>query len=175
MTKWIVYSIGIVILYITLTVVHGGDDVGIKIGVTVGAKMAQERTLILRRNCINGDGTFGVLIDGEHPFALTLEDEWKDNRKGESSIPVGTYTCKKRKYYRRGYMTFEVMDVPNRTNILIHVGNTEDDTKGCILVGEEFGRLKGKDSILSSGRGFKEFMDRFGEEDKFTLKIEKVC
>lgn len=116
-------------------------------------------------------GTFGVILDGLVPFALTLEDEWKDNKVGVSCIPVGTYHCKKKRFNRGGYDTFEITDVPDRTHILFHRGNTEDDTEGCILVAEEFGELNKKTAIQSSRKGFKEFMERLHGVDEFLLHI----
>ncbi|GAG80142.1 unnamed protein product, partial [marine sediment metagenome] len=94
------------------------------------------------------DGTFGVLFDEETPFCLTLEREWKDNRKGESCIPIGTYSCKRVISPKFGN-TFEVCNVPGRSHILFHKGNLEDDSHGCILTGEEYGKYKNKVAVLS--------------------------
>lgn len=118
------------------------------------------------------DGTFGVIFDGTVPFALTLEDEWNDNAVGVSCIPLGSYTCKRRRYNKGGYDTFEVTDVADRTHILFHRGNTEDDTEGCILIAEEFGELNKKTAIKSSGKGFAEFMGRLHGADEFILHIK---
>jgi hypothetical protein len=124
------------------------------------------------------DGTFGVLFDGETPFCLTLEREWKDNKRGESCIPMGTYSCKRVVSPKFGD-TFEVCDVPGRSHILFHKGNLEDDSHGCILIGEEYGRFRiardiSKVAVLSSGRGFKEFRERTNSVDDFELKIRDV-
>ena len=45
--------------------------------------------LKLKRVSDNEDATFGVLINGNTPFAVTLEPSWEDNRKGISCIPSG--------------------------------------------------------------------------------------
>ena len=130
--------------------------------------------MILKRIAETEDGTFGVLLDAGVPFALTCEPEDKDNQQGISCIPEGAYECKRRMYHRRGYEVFEVTDVPNRTNILFHRGNTEDDTQGCILIGEQFEALGDKAAVLNSGKGFQEFMKRLYDKDTFTLYIERV-
>lgn len=134
------------------------------------------RTLLLKRISYTEGGTFGVLLDvykmaSEYiPFALTCEREWLDNRPDVSCIPTGEYICKRVNSPRFGN-TFEVMYVNGRTSILFHSGNTEDDSKGCILVGEEFGVVNGKMAVLSSKRGFAEFLERVKAVDEFMLVI----
>jgi len=119
------------------------------------------------------DGTFGVLFDEETPFCLTLEREWNDNKRGESCIPTGTYICRRFQSPKFGN-TFKVCDVPGRSYILFHIGNIEDDSHGCILVGEMYEKLKGKIAVLASGRGYKEFKQRTDGIDEFELKITKA-
>ena len=131
------------------------------------------KTLTIKRISEIEDGTFGVILDGDTPFAVTLERNWLDNQANVSCIPAGTYHCVKRLYHKHGYWTFEVMGVPGRTSILLHSGNTEDDSMGCILIGESFGVLKEKTAILSSKEGFREFMERLKGQDEFVLVIEK--
>ena len=116
------------------------------------------------------DGTFGVLFDGDIPFCLTLEREWKDNEKNISCIPRGSYLCKRVQSPKFGD-TFEVCDVPGRSHILFHRGNIEDDTHGCLVTGEEYGKYKDKVAVLSSGRAFKEFKKRTENLEYFKLEI----
>lgn len=127
-------------------------------------------TLTLKRVASDNYGTFGVLIDGDTPFAVTCEDLWRDNAPSISCIPVGMYHCKRVKSPKFGD-TFEVTGVPGRSHILFHKGNTEDDTHGCILVAEEFGKLHGKTAVLASGAGYGEFMARLKGVDSFPLHI----
>ena len=127
--------------------------------------------LKLKRVADNEDATFGVLINGNIPFAVTLEPAWEDNKKGISCIPSGPYSCKRVKSPRFGD-TFEILDVEGRTHILFHKGNSERNTQGCVLIAEEFGRLNGKAAVLASGRGFTEFMSILKEVDEFELIIE---
>jgi len=130
------------------------------------------KELTLKR--INGEGnehgTFGVLLDGKIPFAVTLEPPWKDNQVNVSCILDGEFACRRVMSPKYG-STFEVADVFGRSHILFHWGNTERNTQGCILVGEEYGELSGKPSILSSKRGFNEFLQRLGGSDEFKLTI----
>jgi hypothetical protein len=127
--------------------------------------------LRLKRVSQIGDATFGVLINGDTPFAVTLEPSWKDNKRNISCIPTGSYSCKRVNSPRFG-STFEIMDVTDRTHILFHKGNRERNTEGCVLVAEEFGRLDGEAAVLSSGKGFYEFMSILRGLDEFNIVIE---
>ncbi len=116
------------------------------------------------------DGTFGVFLDGEIPFCLTLERQWLNNRVGESCIPSGEYICQRVNSPKFGD-TFEVKDVTDRTAILFHKGNLMDDSHGCILVGEQFEPLNGKNGVLASGKAMDEFLKRTQGENEFNLSI----
>jgi hypothetical protein len=97
------------------------------------------------------DSTSGILFDttSDKKFlCYTLEDEKRDEKiMGETRIPEGTYEIKLRtvggfhqKYIKRfGSMhrgMLHIVDVPNFDYILIHCGNTDEHTAGCLLVGD---------------------------------------
>lgn len=124
----------------------------------------------LKRIADTENGTFGVLFDESEPFAVTVERRWLNNKKGESCIPNGEYVCKRIQSPKFGD-TFEVTNVNGRDAILFHKGNLQDDSHGCILVGENFARLNGKTSIAASGEGFAEFKDRLKDQNDFKLII----
>ena len=94
-----------------------------------------------------------MYIDGDY-FCDTLEDRVRDINKngkfdngevkvaGETAIPYGRYQVVvtmspkfKRKLPR-------LLNVPNFEGILIHRGNTDKDSAGCLLLGEN--KVKGK-------------------------------
>lgn len=126
--------------------------------------------LLLKRHC-TPDGNFGFLIGpGNIPFAVTLELPWEENKKGISAIPMGTYRCQRVQSPAFGN-TFQVMDVPGRTHVLFHSGNTVADTKGCILVGHGFDLVHGKPGIVQSKKEFAEFLALQKGTDAFTLTI----
>ena len=95
-------------------------------------------------------GTFGALtIDGQ-PICVTLEPYHNDNERNISCIPTGQYICKP--YSSERYPnTYEVTGVANRSHILFHAGNWDDDTNGCILLGESFSTI-GNDFTISNSR-----------------------
>lgn len=104
--------------------------------------------LKLIRRKVTKDATLGELLVEDDFECYTLEDlPRKTKVKGETCIPKGTYQIKFRevetpmtKRYRDKYPWFnwhlEVCDVPNFTNVYIHIGNNKNHTDGCILVGQ---------------------------------------
>lgn len=119
------------------------------------------------------DGTFGVLLDESVPFCLTLERPWLNNGVGKSCIPDGEYICKRINSAKFG-MTFEVCDVLGRTAILFHTGNLMDDSHGCIILGEQYDPLGGRNAVLVSGKAFQEFLFRLTGENTFKLTIKWI-
>lgn len=98
------------------------------------------------------DSTNGILFDvtdGKRRFlCYTLEDEYREDKVGgETRIPSGTYEVTLRTVggfhgrYERKYGEMHkgmlwVRDVPNFEYILIHTGNTDEHTAGCLLLGD---------------------------------------
>lgn len=128
--------------------------------------------MILNRiHSSNKYGTFGVLnVEGQPPFALTLEPPWEDNAPFISCIPEGEYFVATFNSTHFGHC-FQIMDVPGRTFILFHKGNMKKDTKGCVMVGEQF-EFNG---VFASGKGYREFMDILQNEEFFKLTIVANC
>ena len=126
---------------------------------------------VLYRAVENEHGTFGVLIYKGQPLCVTVEPEWRNNQIGVSSIPEGIYQVAPHngtKYKN----VWKLKDVPNRSAILIHAGNTEDSTQGCIIVGSMFGNLNGKYAVLRSGEALNKLREIL--PGKFTLKVTSV-
>ena len=128
------------------------------------------KTLIIRRCVTGSQGTYSMVVHNDLPFALTLERQWLDNRSNVSCIPAGTYKCVRVNSPKFGN-TFEVTNVPKRTHILFHKGNIDDDSHGCILIGEKFGMIGGSAGIQASAEGFNEFMSIMNGEVGFRLII----
>jgi len=101
--------------------------------------------LTVVRHQFGTDATNGLLfIDGVFE-CYTVEDQYQAVKvMHETCIPEGTYDIKFRKvggfneryskrYKNAHYGMLHLQDVPNFTYILIHAGNTSDDSSGCIL------------------------------------------
>ena len=81
-------------------------------------------------------------------LAYTLEDEYREEKVyGETRIPNGTYKLGLRKTggyhqkYSKRFSDFHigmlhVLNVSGFEYILIHCGNTDEHTAGCLLVGD---------------------------------------
>ena len=98
------------------------------------------------------DSTSGLLFDvtnGNRKFlAYTLEDEYREEKEmHETRIPAGTYNVTLRtvggfhtryteKYGDMHKGMLWVRDVPGFEYILIHTGNTDEHTSGCLLLGD---------------------------------------
>ena len=106
--------------------------------------------LELKRFKATNDATLGRLYVDDVFECYTLEDEYREVKvAGETRIPAGTYNLIDRKYggfYNRYSVRFapwhkgmiQLEDVPNFTDVLIHCGNTDEHTAGCILVGKGY-------------------------------------
>ena len=133
--------------------------------------------LILNRyrpseNCVLGN----IKIVGlEHNPIYTLENPWMNNKPWISCIPAGDYALK-RKHSGKFGATWELFTVDGRTDILIHAGNTEKDTSGCILVGTASGRLTDSKkqshlAVLNSRDGMLELNRLLNEDEAHTITI----
>ena len=118
------------------------------------------------------DSTNGLLFnvtDGVKFLAYTLEDEYRKHKKSkETRIPAGTYKIKLRneggfhQRYSKKYPSIHrgmlhIIDVPGFEYILIHVGNSDEHTAGCLLVGDtqENNQINKNGFIGSSGNAYK--------------------
>ena len=87
---------------------------------------------------------------------VMLELSDKDNKKRISRINAGIYTCVKR-YSEKYGNHFHVLDVEGRDYILIHSGNYNTDTLGCLIAGASFQDINsdGYSDVIDSKRTIK--------------------
>lgn len=140
--------------------------------------------LLLKRIAKRETYTIGKLYVDNHLFCDTCEDKVRDIERegkvyGKTAIPYGTYkvTLKVQspKYSQRsnyawckGYLP-RLLNVPHFDGILIHAGNTAEDSAGCILVGEN--KVVGK--VINSMATLKRLYGILKEAgDDITLTIE---
>lgn len=136
--------------------------------------------LTLQRKYKKEKYTIGNLfIDGVF-FCNTIED--KDRRLfqdtplseikkikvyGETAIPYGTYNIKLT-YSPKFKKTLPLLElVPGFEGIRIHSGNTEKDSLGCIIVGEN----KAKGKVLNSKKTMDKLMEKLKEQKSITIEI----
>lgn len=113
--------------------------------------------LTLKRNIFTDKSTLGELyVDGMFQ-CFTLEDTCRRvKEKGKTAIPSGRYQVIINDSARFKRKLPRLLNVPNYEGILIHPGNTADDTDGCILVGED----KTVNAVGSSRAAFNELFPK---------------
>lgn len=137
-------------------------------------------TYILQRFSDNRDSTLGIMIKisiqaGKEVGVFqgyTLEDEFRDQKiSGETRIPSGIYNVDVQKEetpltlrYRKKFPWFknhlEVKNVTGFKGIYIHLGNYDQDSAGCILLGDNAdNNVIGPGSISNSTVCFKRFYE----------------
>lgn len=152
--------------------------------------------LTLKRIALKDTYTIGKLYVNGTYFCDTIEDKVRDLNKdgdlndvGEGKIPSLTaipygkyeitlkvqspkYSLKSNYSWCKGYLP-RLINVPHFEGILIHAGNTAEDSAGCIIVGEN--KVKGQviNSMVTLKRlyysSLKEALDR---NEKIWIKIE---
>lgn len=116
--------------------------------------------------------TLGKLYINDELFCYTLENPWLNNAKNISCIPAGDYELTPYKSFKFGdcYILEGETVSKQRTNkqrfgVLIHAGNIEDDTHGCILVGNPPGTLGEDIAVLNSRKNFNNLMRKLNNEN----------
>jgi hypothetical protein len=104
--------------------------------------------LTVVRTQMGKDATNGILLVNGLFECYTLEDQYQAVKvMHETCIPEGTYDIKFRtfggfhakytkRYGKAHHGMLELQQVPGFSAILIHAGNTDEHTSGCLIVGE---------------------------------------
>lgn len=148
--------------------------------------------LELKRIAKKDKYTIGHLYINNKYFCDTLEDpdrgltstmnltEIKAKKiKGDTAIPMGTYKMtldvvspKYSNFSKYPYVKFcggkmpRLLNIPGYEGVLIHAGNTQKDTEGCLLVGEN--KVVGK--VINSQVTWKKLYEIL-QKDKNNLSI----
>jgi len=100
------------------------------------------------------ESTLSLVFVDDKFSVYGLEDEHRTLKvAGETRIPAGRYKITVRDFggfhgrYAKKFPDFHkgmlwIRDVPNFEYVLIHIGNTDDDTAGCLLVGSQPSKAK---------------------------------
>jgi len=119
--------------------------------------------LEVKRFSKSNESTIGLLMVDCEFHCYTLEDEYRSQKvKGDTRIPAGEYNVTLRteggfhnRYLAKFGADFHkgmlwVMDVPDFEYILIHIGNDDSDTAGCLLLGDGANNNKVAKGFISS-------------------------
>lgn len=136
--------------------------------------------LTLTRFAYTPQGTFGSIILPGGRKLYTVERPWFSNQQSTSCIPEGVYTLEKRyspvvQRTSRGKYSdgWEVTNVPRRTYIMWHPGNTMEDLEGCVAPGLDLGYIGRLWAVTSSQIAFDYFMTALADagHERYTLDI----
>lgn len=114
-------------------------------------------------------GIFGTLRAEGISFQ-TLERAYPIPGGFRPKLPTGEYQCVRGMHrLTRGepFETFEIIGVKGHWGILFHVGNYNQDSSGCVLLGL---RREGN-AITGSRLAFFDFMNYLKGVDQFTLTV----
>lgn len=101
------------------------------------------------------------------PFAVAVERTFDNLR---TVLQDGVYKCHRDYYHKGGYPTFEI-EVEGHDRVLLHKGNLETHSLGCVIVAESFGQINGLTAVLDSRGGFEEFMRLTVGLNEFQLRV----
>lgn len=137
--------------------------------------LKQGNTVIIKRDAPDGKQTTGHLTASKGGAILTcqtLELSWLNNKVNVSSIPLGTYNVVYSRSPRLGIDTYEILNVPGRSGIRIHAGNTYHDSDGCILLGAKFTALDNDEEIdITNSQATVNAFEGFMNKQPFQLTI----
>ena len=125
--------------------------------------------------------TIGKLFIDDEYFCDTIEDtdrglkssmsiEYIKKKKvyAKTAIPTGTYKIEMTYSNKFKRVLPLLVDVKGFSGIRIHRGNTEIDSSGCIIVGEN--KVKGK--VINSTRYEIALVNKLSNEDDIEITIE---
>ncbi len=131
-------------------------------------------TIYIERYDNDSLGTYGSLALGDFS-CYTLELQWADNTPNVSCIPANRYSASIDHNVTIGRQyVIRLQDVPNRTGILIHVGNYTNEIAGCILVGNSQHTNSVKKMVTSSGHTMSKLLAEVEFDDEFYVGITSV-
>ena len=131
-----------------------------------------EKTAVIERVYLPTETLGSWYVNGEL-VCKTLELPNKNNQRGISCIPEGTYeVIREAESNHHKYPHFRILDVPDRDGILVHKITYVSGLKGCIGVGE-FKDLNGDKvpDMINSGVNLQKLYDMM--PDRFNLIIRK--
>ena len=148
--------------------------------------------LVLERKWKKSDYTIGILLIDNKKFCEVIEDKDRGlknsmtteqikliKKPNMTAIPTGTYDVTLDVFSSKfGNIPFykkvcngklpRLLNVKGFEGILIHCGNTQLDTSGCLIVGEN--KVKGK--VINSKITFEKLYNILkNSKDKITIKI----
>jgi Family of unknown function (DUF5675) len=128
--------------------------------------------MLLTRTSFEQSGIYGLLTSEDGSFScVTLEHAFL--QPDGSYAPItnpGAYTCILGEFTLVDYppgQYYQITGVIGHTHVLIHFGNYNANSDGCVLVGQS----RVGDMVTNSDKTFKSFMAYMNGVNSFTLTI----
>lgn len=137
------------------------------------------KRLTLTRRWYEDERTLGELHIGSEFIAFTMEPGSADT--DAPRLPTGFYHMVRHdgnEFRYKDTWALEGRDVTHqpwpgisRSAVLIHAGNTDEQTKGCIMLGMSIGRLRGETATVASGDALNKLRGILGDAEAYlTIK-----
>ncbi len=139
------------------------------------------REFVLQREKPDADRTMGRWLFNGALWYYTIEPG--DGDVEHPRIPAGRYVAFPHEWQPGSEANFPrtwKLEGPGlhrprvRTNVLVHWGNLDDDTIGCIVIGLSRGTLKGEPAVLDSKAAIIDLRKRVGRAE-FGLDIREAA
>lgn len=138
--------------------------------------------LMLNRSNFSEFGIFSSLRDESNiQIAVTLERAYQKDLAPNSwtyepKLKTGIYKCVRGQHQLHSgppFETFEITGVAGHSGILFHVGNKNEDSEGCLLLGRRIvPNPDGQGDMITSSRNtFNKFMDLQLNINEFILTV----
>jgi hypothetical protein len=130
--------------------------------------------LTLHRYCYGFKHTLGTISQPNDTvwYLVTMEPPWYLNVPNRSCIPEGTYLLKPHTSLLHG-QTWEVTNVPGRSDILFHTGNFSSQTEGCIMPGTYEKVIDGRLAVANSAIAMGQLLRLLADDSSHTLEIRQ--
>ncbi len=135
--------------------------------------------LYSQRGFFTKESTASLLVVNESLQCFLLEDQIRNGVKvpGETAIPFGEYEIDLTMSQRFGMILPILLNVLDFEGIRIHPGNTDKDTSGCLLPGEELSIANNDLKLIGSKIAFDKLMVIFraakDRGEKITILVTK--
>ena len=118
---------------------------------------------------VNDEYLCDTLEDTDRMLSSSMmEDEVKKRKVyGQTAIPIGTYKVEITYSNKFKKKLPRLFNVKGFEGILIHSGNTKEDTLGCILVGYN----KKKGMVLNSRQAMSKLMSLIDKADEIEIEV----
>lgn len=150
----------------------------------ISERIAKKSTYTISNMYIDGVKFCNVLEDTDRGLTqdMPLEDIQKAKVYGKTAIPTGTYKVtldivspKFSKYKQYKFCNGKLprlIDVPGYSGVLIHIGNTEADTDGCLLVGQNNAVGKVTNSTATFKSLYDKMLEAVNRKENITITIK---